>query len=195
MGLIGKVSTRLRRDAGVGVERTYLYACECGAVESARPLDPALALGLVPACDIESLATLGFADPDEWRERLARGDRCHGAWIGHELVHYSWVQTTGHHPIGAAGIEVSVRPGDVWIYNCRTADLHRGKRIYPATLRAIATDYAGAVARTAWIYTSSANTASQRGITRVGFVQRATLRALRLGRRFRPLSTQHLPPS
>jgi hypothetical protein len=189
MGLIDKVSSRLRRDAGISVERTYLYkrqASDPPAPEVSTEVDVRIAI--VPPSQIEELGALGFVERDDWKQRLERGDECYGTWLGPVLVHYSWVQTQGAHPIVAAGIEAPIRPGELWIYNCRTSEAHRGLRIYPRTLQQILCDRFASGAMTAWIYTAEQNVASQRGVERVGFTRVQTLRALRLGRRYRPLA-------
>jgi hypothetical protein len=191
MGLIDKVGSRLRRDAGVGIERTFLFKRASGdPTPEALTSDDTLHIAPVSATDSEVLGALGLEDRDEWRQRFDRGDECYGAWIGSELVHYSWVQNQGHHAIGFAGIEVAVRPGELWIYNCRTSDAHRGRKIYPRTLQRILSDRFSAGATAAWIYAAAGNTASHGGIARAGFVHVETLRALRIGRRYRPLASE-----
>jgi hypothetical protein len=98
-------------------------------------------------------------------------------------AHYSWVQRSANHPITEAGVSVPVGERHAWIYNCVTADWARGRRIYPATLQRIARDCFAEGDRTAWIYTSKQNVASQKGIRRAGFGLVATLDAFRVGRR------------
>jgi hypothetical protein len=186
--LLGKLGSRLRRDAGISVERTYLYK---RSVDDAMPVElpaaPDVCIERIAPAQIHVLSALGSPDPDDWRQRLDRGDGCYGAWVGGELAHASWVQTSGGHPVAAAGIDLWIRIGELWIYNCRTADAHRGKHLYPRTLQRIAHDYFVAGAIDAWIYASADNAASQRGIIRAGFVKHQTLRALRFGRRYRRL--------
>src|SRR4051794_1286014 len=104
MRLIEKVSTRLRRDAGISIERTYLYRRR-SSDRSPLPVQSNvdIHIALVECEQIDSLVALGHDDRDDWRERLDRGERCYGAWLASELVHYSWVQTQGTHPIVPAG--------------------------------------------------------------------------------------------
>ncbi|NVB76950.1 MAG: hypothetical protein HOV81_01020 [Kofleriaceae bacterium] len=187
------MGSRLRRDAGVSIERTFLYKRD-----ASDPVPEAIASGvelrIAPVSPAETgvLDALGLDDRDEWRQRFDRGDECYGAWLGSELVHYSWVQNHGFHPIGYAGIDVEVRPGELWIYNCRTSDAHRGQKIYPRTLQRIVNDRLSAGATTAWIYAAAGNVASHGGIARAGFVHVETLRALRIGRRYRPLASESI---
>jgi hypothetical protein len=188
LSMLGKLGSRLRRDAGIGVERTYLYKRHAlDAMPADVPTDANVRIERIPLQQLDAIAALGSADPGEWRQRLDRGDCCYGAWVGSELAHYSWVQTSGRHPIMTAGVEPTIRIGELWIYNCRTADAHRGKRLYPCTLQRIVRDYFATGAVEAWIYTSADNVPSQRGVVRAGFVKHQTLRALRFGRRYRRL--------
>ena len=174
-------------NVGVGLESTHVYRL--------TRHDPIA--DVVPAIDVryeqldeaglDQLATLGPLDRDECEARLARGDGCYAAFAEDGLAHYSWVQRAGIHPIDAAGLDVEIAPHELWIFNCRTSEAHRGQSLYPAMLQHLVLDHFDLGFETAWIYTSKDNVASQHGIERVGFVQVDTLRALRIGRYFRPL--------
>jgi hypothetical protein len=190
MGVIDKVTSRLRRDAGISVERTRLYKREHTDAAPPEIDTPVDRIARVRASELARLCVLGFDDREEWLRRLDRGDQCYGAWVGPDLVHYSWVQTRGSHPITSAGIAVPVREYELWIYNCRTSELHRGHKIYPRTLQHILAEHFGAGATTAWIYTAAENVSSQRGVERAGFTLVKQLRALRLGRRYRALDVE-----
>lgn len=178
--VLDKLRGKLHKHARVAIERTYVYKLR---FDDPRPPSDrgGLSIGLVPRAKLAQLATIGPFDRAECEERLVRGDRCYGVWSDGELAHYSWVQDRGTHPIEAAGIDVDIPAGELWIYNCRTADAQRGKGIYPRVLQRIVDDYFRAGASTVWIYTSEANVASQRGILKVGFVHTSTLRALYVG--------------
>jgi CelD/BcsL family acetyltransferase involved in cellulose biosynthesis len=182
-----KLRTVFRR-LGIGLERTHVYRIDRGRTPPRpAPAPDGLRIAII---DDRSIACIGAVGPVELaacRARLARGDKCYGAWLGNDLVHTSWVQSIGDHSIDSAGITVSIRPREFWIYNCRTADGHRGKGIYAQTLTRIAADHFAGDATRGWIYNAESNAASQRGIARVGFERHDTLRALRLGRRVRPL--------
>ena len=163
----------------LGIERTYLYRLTASDLVIAHPSS----VNITRFTDIDRLAEIGPYDRAECRGRLRRGDICYAAFVDDELAHYSWVQLTGSHPIDAAAMVVPVVNGEFWIYNCRTAEKHRGKGIYPHTLRRIVSEQFAAGYHTAWIYTSEHNTPSQRGIVRAGFRHYSTMRAFRLGRR------------
>jgi hypothetical protein len=188
MGLIDRVQSKIRRDASIGIERTLVYS-----ITPADYRPPLLDTGpfrlmQLGSRELPRLGDIGPVDLGECDERLSRGDLCYGVWIGDALAHYSWVQGAGSHEISAAGLEQPVAPADFWIYNCRTADRFRGRRIYPYVLEHIVDRALAAGKRCGWIYTSGTNYASQRGISRAGFVLRHTLRAFRLGRRFLSLA-------
>jgi hypothetical protein len=191
MGLFAKVSHRLRRDAGIGVEHTFLYRHEVSAAPLPAIESPAqLRIARIPADEIDVLTWIGPDERAEWDARLHRGDDCYGAWIGDAFVHYSWVQTQGTHDIACAGIAMPIHRGELWIYNCRTSEAHRGLKIYPRTLQYILRDRFASGALVAWIYVGEHNIASRRGIERAGFTRVRTLRALRLGRMYTPLVSQ-----
>lgn len=114
-------------------------------------------------------------------KRLHRGDLCYTVCVDGYLAHYSWVQRSGSHPITEAGLSVPVGSGEFWIYNVRTVERARGKRILPATLERIVNDHFEEGYCTAFIYTSRENIAAQKGILRAGFGLVATLGALRVG--------------
>ena len=133
---------------------------------------------------VGQLLEIGPFDISDGLQRLKRGDLCYTVHIDGRLTHYSWVQRFGSHPITEAAVSVPVESGELWIYDCRTADRAKGKRIYPATLERIINDHFAQGYRTVWIYTTRENIASQKGILRAGFGQVATLSALRVGSRY-----------
>jgi hypothetical protein len=133
---------------------------------------------------VGQLLEIGPFDRSDGLQRLKRGDRCYTVLVGGRLAHYSWVQRSGSHPITEAAVTVPVESGELWIYNCRTVDWAKGKRIYPATLEHIINDHFAQGYDTAWIYTTRENIASQKGILRACFAHAATLSALRVGSRY-----------
>jgi hypothetical protein len=156
--------------------------------------DP-LPVGLTSGCTIEVvdgarlslLGEVGMIDSREMEARMARGDRCHGGFIAGRLAHYSWAQTAGWHPLTEAGRRLAVRPGDLWIYHCRTAEWARGRGLYASALRTIVSEHRRQGGERRWIYTTAENVPSQKGILRAGFALDRSLRALRLGAWYLPL--------
>lgn len=133
---------------------------------------------------VGELLELGPFDRSDGLQRLKRGDLCYAVRVDGRLAHYSWVQRAGSHPITEAAVTVPVATGEFWIYNCRTVDWAKGKRIYPATIEHIVHDHFAQGYGAAWIYTTRDNIASQKGILRACFTQVATLSALRVGSRY-----------
>jgi hypothetical protein len=119
-------------------------------------------------------------DPDELRARLKAGGLCYTIFMGGRPAHYSWVQSSGIHPILDAGTEIAIEDGDLWIYHCRTAAWARGRRLYPFALSQILRDFKHAGFRRGWIYTTAENAASQNGIKAAGFLPVRRLRAFRI---------------
>jgi GNAT superfamily N-acetyltransferase len=68
--------------------------------------------------------------------RLARGSRCFGAWVGHELVGYGWLSTKSEW-IGELELEIGLGPGEAYVWNCVTLDRHRRKGVFRSVVTAI----------------------------------------------------------
>lgn len=182
-GIAAKLGARIRRDLPIGFEETYVYRLESSDARARCELDvPGARIEPLSLHDLPRLAELGPTSETECVARMQRGDACYGAWLGDTLVHAAWVQRAGSHVIEPPGMTREVGAGEIWIYNCRTLETHRGRGLYPATLAWIVGDHAGAGGTAAWIYTSAQNLASQRGIARAGFVLDERLRAIRIGR-------------
>ena len=68
--------------------------------------------------------------------RLARGSRCFGAWVGHELVGYGWLSTRSEW-IGEVQLEIGLPAGEAYVWNCVTLARHRRKGVFRALVTAI----------------------------------------------------------
>ena len=180
-----KVASRINRLAGLSIQRTYLYRISRpDGWSSTAGNDKSISWELLSPERIGQLLDIGPFDVSDGLKQLQRGDRCYTVSVDGHLAHYSWVQRSGSHPITEAGLSVPVASGEFWIYSCRTVECARGKGIYPATLQRIVNDHFEEGYRTAWIYTSRENIASQKGILRAGFGRVATLGAFRVGRHY-----------
>jgi RimJ/RimL family protein N-acetyltransferase len=169
----------------LSVQGTYLYRILKPEGWSATSTnDKGLAWELLSPERVGLLLGAGWFNVSDGLRRLHRGDLCYTVWVDGRLAHYSWVQRSGSHPLTEAGVSVPVGGGEFWIYHCWTAEWARGKGIYPATLKRIVSEHFEAGYRTALIYTTRENIASQKGILRAGFGLVATLRALRVGRHY-----------
>lgn len=77
--------------------------------------------------DLEDYASLHGAS-GEASERFARGERCYGIWLDRRLVSTRWLAMGTAH-LGYLGREVTLAPGDVYIYETYTEQGHRGRGI------------------------------------------------------------------
>jgi GNAT superfamily N-acetyltransferase len=68
--------------------------------------------------------------------RLARGSRCFGAWVGHELVGYGWLSTRSEW-IGELELEIGLASGEAYIWNCVTLARHRRKGVFRSVISSI----------------------------------------------------------
>jgi acetyltransferase (GNAT) family protein len=68
--------------------------------------------------------------------RLARGSRCFGAWVGHELVGYGWLSSKSEW-IGELELEIGLAPGEAYIWNCVTLARHRRKGVFRSVVTSI----------------------------------------------------------
>jgi hypothetical protein len=68
--------------------------------------------------------------------RLARGSRCFGAWVGHELVGYGWLSSNSEW-IGEMELEIGLAPGEAYIWNCVTLARHRRKGVFRSVVTSI----------------------------------------------------------
>jgi GNAT superfamily N-acetyltransferase len=68
--------------------------------------------------------------------RLARGSRCFGAWVGHELVGYGWLSTKSEW-IGEVELEIRLPAGEAYVWNCVTLARHRRKGVFRSVVTAI----------------------------------------------------------
>jgi RimJ/RimL family protein N-acetyltransferase len=183
--LLRRVAARINHHAGVSVQRTYLYRISRpDEWAAAAASDNNISLTPLPLDRVERLREVGPFDVSVGLKRLCRGDRCYTVCADGRLAHYSWVQSSGSHPITEAGLSLPVESGEIWIYDCRTGDRVRGQGIYPETLKRIVNDHFAAGYHTAWIYTRRENIASQKGILRAGFGLVSTLSALRVGNHY-----------
>ena len=171
--------------AGLSVQQTYLYRIsKWEGWSTGTANDGSLTWEMLSPEQVGQLLEIGPFDTNDGPQRLMRGDLCYTVHIDGRLAHYSWVQRSGVHTITEAAVTVPVESGEFWIYNCRTVDWAKGKRIYPATLDHIINDQFAQDYAKAWIYTTRENFASQRGILRARFAHVATLSAFRVGGRY-----------
>jgi GNAT superfamily N-acetyltransferase len=76
------------------------------------------------------------AEGDLVAQRMARGCRCFGAWLGGELAGYGWLSTKPEW-IGELELTITPRAGEGYIWNCFTVEHLRRRGVLRALLAAI----------------------------------------------------------
>ena len=100
--------------------------------------------------------------------RLARGSRCFGAWVGHELVGYGWLSAKPEW-IGEVGLEITPAAGEAYIWNCVTLAPHRRKGVFRSVVTALAAQAGNEGMRKLWI--ASAGELARNSLEQAGFVR------------------------
>jgi hypothetical protein len=118
---------------------------------------------------------------EQMRKRLANGHRCFGVFVEGRIAHYLWLQIGGQHHVQPAGRDIQLAEHDAMLYHVRVAEWAQGKyvSVYGYTQALLHCRQLGC--RTAWVYTTRDNLASQKSIERSGWVFDHGYRALRLG--------------
>jgi hypothetical protein len=185
--LLGKVLKRLDRAVGAGIERVLVYRIVADDAVPNLSCPPELAVArLLPGQMSELKDVFSSVSMSELEGAQKKQSQCYGAWLSGRLVHYAWVQASGSHSILEAGRHVDIKPGEFWIYDCRTSTSVRGLGIYPYVLTFICHEHLRDRPGEGIIYTTQENVASQRGIVKAGFQMKETLRGLRIGSRYYP---------
>jgi GNAT superfamily N-acetyltransferase len=76
------------------------------------------------------------AEGDLVAERMARGCRCFGAWLGDELAGYGWLSTKPEW-IGELELTITPRADEGYIWNCVTLEHLRRRGVLRALLAGI----------------------------------------------------------
>lgn len=84
------------------------------------------------------------------------------------ILSYGWVAQSGD-SVNDLDFNLQMPPGEAWIYDCATIPMARGRRLYPAILRAMQSELANRGFAHGWIGTAPANWPSQRGIAHASF--------------------------
>jgi hypothetical protein len=136
-----------------GVSPPEIRALSKHDVESLVPLAEEIAEGLWAA---EAFADQGVA----W-----------GAFVEGQFAHLSWVIPGTLDRLRRGVRLVKVRPGEVEITHCVTLKAFRGRHLYPATIRHLASEVLKTGARRLIMITTEQNVSSQRGIVEAGFTR------------------------
>ena len=180
-GLIGTAEAFARRLrlAALACDEVCIFVHE----RPNRPAPPEPSLQIenfrVRLGSLADLADLAAAYPEEisvsklgsGRERLKRGDQLFVAVRGDQIVHAAWVgqcNTIDVSYVLGAGSHVPLEVPAPVIYDCWTPPPHRGQEIYPKLVSYLATQVL-AEAPAVYIYASTSNHSSWRGIEKAGF--------------------------
>lgn len=92
-----------------------------------------LSINLLTAIEIDDLLSVSYSSRGEILNRLAEGDLCLVAHLNGRVVHYSWLTAKIQY---AWELERSIdlKPGQYYLYNCRTVRIFRGRGIYKAVI-------------------------------------------------------------
>jgi len=105
--------------------------------------------------------------------RMARGSRCFGAWLGHELVGYGWLSSKPEW-IGEIELEIAPIEGEAYIWNCVTLDPHRRKGVFRSIVTSLVAQGREEGLTRLWI-------ASVSGLAESAMEQAGFVRAVRFG--------------
>lgn len=123
-------------------------------------------LGLADLIRLEYFKAIAF--PEGITQRLKNGATCHGFFLDGMLANIAWMQPNVLEL--APGLELDIGDG-VSIYDCFTIPAHRGKGVYPATLRILGTHAWPVGNGQVFIAVDPGNHPSITGIERAGFVR------------------------
>jgi GNAT superfamily N-acetyltransferase len=99
--------------------------------------------------------------------RLAKGSRCFGAWIGHELVGYGWLSTKPEW-IGEVQLEIAPAAREAYVWNCVTLAPHRRKGVFRSVVISLVAKAAEEGLGRLWI--ASSEDIGQNSLMKAGFV-------------------------
>jgi GNAT superfamily N-acetyltransferase len=100
--------------------------------------------------------------------RLARGSRCFGAWVGHELVGYGWLSVKPEW-IGEVELEIAPGKGEAYIWNCVTLARHRRKGVFRSLVTAVVSQARTETMSKLWI--ASVGDLASNALESAGFVK------------------------
>jgi GNAT superfamily N-acetyltransferase len=130
---------------------------------------PDLTMRRAGAADADRYARhVGTHSPHTFRRRLGPGTNCYLVLDDQQILHASWVTTAGAW-VGELRMYFVVPRASAYVYESFTSPDARGRGIYPAMLRYIASD-AAPRAKELWIGVGEDNDSSVRAISKGGFV-------------------------
>ncbi|HEV2582580.1 MAG TPA: GNAT family N-acetyltransferase [Ktedonobacteraceae bacterium] len=142
-------------------------------------LDPPLPVGPMPQVAVvfmragpevaqELAQAMHLDDHTLVLQRFANGRQCYVGRVDGRMVTYGWV-TFDEEEIGELSLNIRLKAGEAYIWNCATLPAYRGQRLYPALLAYIVGELHRQGLRRIWIGTDTDNLPSQSGIAQAGF--------------------------
>jgi len=136
--------------------------------------------GRVSTESIPELAVaVGNDSSAEILQRFESGRRCYAAQVDNQFVAYGWVSFKEEF-VGELNLRIRLLSGEAYIWDCATLPDFRQKHLYSALLAYIVGELRAEKFRRIWIGADLANSISQRGITRAGFIHVADLLVARV---------------
>ena len=129
---------------------------------------PAVFMRVGPEGAQELAQAMDLDDPSVVLQRFASGRHCYIARIEGTLATYGWV-TYDEEGIGELGLNIRLKAGEAYIWNCATLPAYRGLRLYPALLAHILRELQSQGLHRVWIGADTDNLASQSGMALAGF--------------------------
>ncbi len=129
---------------------------------------PAVFMRVGPEGTQELAQAMDLDDPSVVLQRFASGRHCYIARIEGTLATYGWI-TYDEEGIGELGLNIRLKAGEAYIWNCATLPVYRGLRLYPALLLHIVGELHHHGLHRVWIGTDTDNLPSQSGIVLAGF--------------------------
>jgi GNAT superfamily N-acetyltransferase len=100
--------------------------------------------------------------------RMARGSRCFGAWVGHELVGYGWLSVKPEW-IGEVELEIAPAAEEAYLWNCVTLAPHRRKGVFRSVVASVVAEAREENVAKLWI--ASVSDLAANAIESAGFVR------------------------
>jgi ribosomal protein S18 acetylase RimI-like enzyme len=110
----------------------------------------------------------GGAAASQVAPRLAAGRRCCAAWVSGQPAAWGWVSYETEH-VGELGLQLHLRAGEAYIWDCATVPEYRRRGLYAALLAHMARALLAEGVQTIWIGADYNNAPSQAGIGSAGF--------------------------
>lgn len=126
-------------------------------------------------------AAMGDGALEEVYQRFATGRNCYAAWVEGQMAAYGWVSFV-EESIGELGLNLTLLPGEAYIWDCATLPAFRQKRLFSALLGFTLKELRLEPLCRVWIGADLDNAASQRAIDRAGFHRVADLGVRRVSR-------------